>query len=164
MNVERFIIWAAGIYAAAYLLRRQTISLKYFKPTEFGAWFPLMDRELLLKLDTFRAEYGKPIKVSPVAGALGRPDSPSSQHFPDPMVKAVDIIFTESAPDFQRAFDVAKRVGFTGIGVYRDWNPYGGMHLDVRDSRAVGDPAKWAGVPDGDGQKYVSISEAGIRA
>ena len=32
--------------------------LKHFKPSEFGLWYPLMNAELLTKLDAFREAWG----------------------------------------------------------------------------------------------------------
>lgn len=163
MNLEKFILWSAGIYAAAYALRAQTVNLKNFSPAEFGAWFPLMNRELLLKLDRFRDFYGAPVRISPAPGAIGRPESPGSQHFPDPQINAIDV-FPEGG-DLQRGYDAARRAGFTGIGVYPDWEPSPGMHLDVRPDRTPENPALWSAFDDNDGgQNYVSIGQAGIIA
>jgi hypothetical protein len=58
-------------------------------------------------------------------------------------------------PEAARAVTVAEKVGFGGIGIYPDWSPFPGLHLDVRP--AEGDVAKWAGVDDGDGQDYVAM-------
>ena len=46
----------------------------------------------------------------------------------------------------QRAYEVAKKVGFTGIGLYTDTRPSNMVHLDVRADRRPGDPAKWSRV------------------
>jgi len=62
------------------------------------------------------------------------------------------------AEERQRWYQLAKQVGFTGIGIYPDWNRPG-MHLDVRTDRQPGRPATWAGVYRGGKQIYTNINE-----
>lgn len=143
-------------------------TLRHFSPLEFGAWWPLMSNDLLLKLDEFRERWGGPVSISRASGAIGRDDEPddTSQHNPIRWgeVRAVDVIPSDmdTPGDRQRAFEIARDVGFTGIGVYPDWSPSPGLHLDVRSDREPGDPAVWAGVQElqDDGetrQVYVAI-------
>lgn len=135
-------------------------TLKYFKPKEFGIWYPLMSAELLKKLDKFRERWGRPVMVSPVEGGIGRHGGDSAtQHNVDRWgeVRAIDV-FPEgmtSATERQRAYDIAKEVGFTGIGIYTDTVPSNLLHVDVRADRVAGDPAKWSRVNG----KYGAIAE-----
>lgn len=122
-----------------------------------------MSADLLLKLDAFRAEWGDQVAISTAPGGLGRKvedghGGAASQHnmLRWGEVRAVDVhprgIY--GPDDFARAVDIAESVGFTGIGVYPDWNRPG-VHLDVRDAVTV---AKWAGVFRDGKQAYVGIN------
>lgn len=133
-------------------------NMKYFKPREFGIWWPFMNKDLLTKLDLFREKWGKPVRISTHPDAIGRhggSDS-QSQHNVDlwGTVNAVDVfpegMNTESAR--HRAYLIARSVGFTGIGIYTDTVPSNMMHLDVR-SRVEAEPATWARVAG----QYVGI-------
>ena len=134
--------------------------LKHFSPSEFGIWWPLMNEDLLLKLDQFREEWGAPVVISPAPGGIGRTGGAgdSSQHNIDVWirVRAIDVFPQVISPEGrrgivtgaerQRAYEVAKKVGFTGIGLYTDTRPSNMVHLDVREDRRPGDPAKWSRV------------------
>ena len=121
-------------------------ALANFNATEFGIWYPLVDNDLLKKLDQLRSEWGHSISVSPVDGAIGRADDSASQHNVinnGGKINAVDIFpsFNGRAihpDDLATFYDLAKSIGFTGIGVYRDTVfrgvPWSMFHLDVRDS------------------------------
>ena len=121
-----------------------TKPLRYFSAAEFGEWWPLMSTELLQKLDEFRARLGVPVRISPHSRALGRNDGPLSfsQHNVDMWgeVRAADVMF--EGVSLKRAYEVAKAVGFSGIGAYPDWQPSAGLHLDVRP----GPLGTWAGI------------------
>lgn len=56
----------------------------------------------------------------------------------------------------RRLVEVARLCGFGGIGVYRGWHPYPGMHLDVRPLKPDGAPATWARI----GNDYVALERA----
>lgn len=134
---------------------------RYFSPGEFGGWFEQMAPELLRKLDRFREQWGGRVVVSPVAGGVGRHlgEGDQSQHNVDQWgeVRAVDFFpqvrdlagrwrYINSAAEIRRAYEVARAVGFTGIGVYTDTAPGYMVHGDVRPDREPGDPATWARV------------------
>ncbi len=52
-------------------------------------------------------------------------------------------------------------IGFTGIGVYPHWDPYPGIHGDVRVDRAPGTPAVWGMLNNDRGKQYqVTLNEA----
>ncbi len=131
--------------------------LRYFTPSEFGDWWPQMSTKLLMQLDEFRHQLGVPVMISPAPGALGRNDGPSlSQHNVDMWgeVRAADVMF--QGVTLEKAVEVAKEVGFSGIGAYPDWNPRPGLHLDVRPAPL----ALWSGIKSGGQQVYRGIAEA----
>jgi len=145
------------------------MKLEYFSISEFNIanrdWFTRMSPTWLAKIDLLRWWWGKPIAISPVKGALGRDGDGTSQHYWEQFdeVRAGDVlpsgIVTQSdARDF---FELAEEAGFTGIGVYPDWAPSPGFHLDVREDCEMGSPATWGGVKnEHDKQVYVSFEEA----
>jgi hypothetical protein len=138
----------------------------YFDEDEFRGWASMMDPVLLVRLDAFRGLRGKPVRISPVEKAIGRKDDSDSQHNYNKwgMVRAVDVLPDGilTAEDLRVAYQQARDVGFTGIGVYPHWRPTPGLHLDVRRSNAPGHPAVWGGIrPDRDQpQEYVSVEAA----
>lgn len=140
------ILAAAGIgftaYAALYFSKPK---LKNFYPHEFGIWWPFMDNELLQKLDKFRDALGDAVILSPVGGAIGRLKAAinDSQHImgADLTVRAVDVMvpknlfgvkYSRGGTELKKVFDLAVQSGFRGIGVYPQWKPYSGLHLDTR--------------------------------
>ena len=141
--------------AATKTARRSNLKLKYFSSSEFGVWYPLMSLELLKKLDKFREEWGYPVEISKANGAIGRESKDShSQHniFKWGEVRAVDVFprtasgYITTAEERYRAYEVAKKVGFTGIGLYTDTAPGNMLHVDVREDRQPGSPALWSRV------------------
>jgi len=136
-------------------------NLKYFEPSEFGPWWLLMSRDLLLKLDAFREAWGAPVMLSPAQGGLGREDDSDSQHNLSKWgeVRAADIMPAgmNTAADRRRAVAIARSVGFTGIGVYPSWKPYPGIHVDVRKPKFTGHVATWSQLASG--ARYGPIGE-----
>jgi len=129
-------------YAALYVTKPK---LKNFSPKEFGIWWPFMDDELLKKLDQFRTALGEPVIISPITGSIGRLKAAisDSQHIigPDLTIRSVDVMvpksrfgvkYSRGGDELKKAFDLALQTGFRGVGVYKDWQPYAGMHLDTR--------------------------------
>ncbi len=135
--------------------------LTYFTAGEFGIWWPFMSADLLLKLDAFRAVWGAPVMLSPAQGGIGREDDSNSQHNLTRWgeVRAVDVMpyGMDTVTDRLRAVALAEGVGFTGIGVYPNWQPRAGLHLDVRPPQSEGHVAKWSQLASG--APYVSINE-----
>lgn len=140
------ILAAAGIgftaYAALYFSKPK---LKYFQAYDFGIWWPFMDNNLLQKLDAFRAALGDVVIISPVGGAIGRIKAAiaDSQHVlgVDLTIRAVDVMvpknllgvkYSRGGTELKKVFDLAVQTGFKGIGVYPQWKPYSGLHLDTR--------------------------------
>lgn len=142
--------------------------LKHFAPGEFGLWWPLMNADLLIKLDAFRDAWGGPVKISAANGGIGRHQGRegNSQHnvdkwgevravdaFPMVQVRPGEYRYMDSEADRARAFNTAKKVGFTGIGLYTDTKPGNMLHVDTRDSG--GRVALWSRVAG----NYKSIYE-----
>lgn len=134
---------------------------RYFSPGEFGGWYDQMAPALLRRLDDYREAWGGRVVISPVPGGVGRRlgEGDHSQHNVDQWgeVRAVDFFpqvrgldgkwrYINSAPQIKRAYEVARQVGFTGIGVYTDTTPGYMVHGDVRPDRTAENPAVWSRV------------------
>jgi hypothetical protein len=155
------------IIIGVVLMKKPT--LKHFRASEFGIWWPLMDDDLLKKLDAFRERWGYPVEVSKADGSLGRHGGEShSQHNVDRFgkVKAVDFFpkvpdgrggyrYMQTVAERDRAYRIARQVGFTGIGVYTDTQPGDMMHGDVREPKASGYVATWSRI----GGEYFGVDE-----
>ncbi len=134
-------------------------SLKNFKPTENWGDSGRMSFPLLKALDEFRDAAGTPILVT--CGTQGVHEA-NSQHYSG---RAVDIVFPNLFPPrlFEMFLLATRFNAFTGIGIYPHWRVngviHGGLHLDVRDGDRC---SYWMGVPDGPGQKYVSLTAANL--
>lgn len=141
-------------------------SLKYFSAQEFGVWFPLMSAELLIKLDAFRHAWGAPVEISPAEGGIGREDESNSQHNVSAWgeVRAIDVMprGMSTEAERRRAVAIAKEVGFTGIGIYPDWKPRAGLHLDVRKPQSPGHVATWSGIKNHNGKQVYASLERGL--
>ena len=143
--------------------------LKYFSASEFGLWWPFMNRDLLLALDAFREEWGSPVQISPVNGTLGRILYANEDGFESGhnllrwgTVRAVDFFprfedgsYIATEAQRRRAYEIAINAGFEGIGLYTDTRPGNMMHGDM-----AGAGRRWARVPVAAGQNpYVSINQ-----
>ena len=153
----------AAAYGAAYALKSASIKLDYFKPLEFGVWWPFIDNDLLYGIDDFRRVLGVPVTISPAPGAIGRAsiDAKTSQHYflSSGKVRAIDVMIPQGV-SLATAYNVARNLGvFSGIGVYPDWVPSHGLHLDVRKDKTTQNPATWSGIKTAKGQVYKSVSE-----
>lgn len=171
------VLTVAGALALAYKAKavaRDKLQLEYFSSSEFGPYWPLMSVDLLQRLDRFRDLLGYQVAISQAPGAIGRPiigggqaESGAERSWHNYAlhgeVMAVDIHPLPpggAGPEERRRwFTLAREAGFTGIGIYPDWNRPG-MHLDVRTDRTANNPATWAGIAQGGTQQYVSIERA----
>lgn len=138
--------------------------LDHFSPYEFRDWWPLMSPKLLVNLDAFRETLGQRVRISKANGALGRHMGMSrSQHNVDKWgeVRAVDIMLPDT-DDLVAAYDLALTLElFSGVGVYPEWKPYHGLHLDVRSNRKPQSPATWGMLKDEFGNQYMtSVNKA----
>lgn len=142
------------------------IDLRHFSEDEFRDSWPHMSLRLLFLMDALRHQWGASITISPVTGALGRRNGASdpTQHNIDRWgeVRAADVFLAgmDCRNTANRAVGLAMRTGFTGIGIYPDWSPSPGMHLDVRITAEPGDPALWGMLDDGNGQYQVHLEDA----
>jgi len=160
MNIGGLLGVAIIAYAA---LGSQRVNPRFFEVDEFRGWYNKMNPELLIKLDMFREMWGAPVIISPNPEAIGRvvndPNASGydSQHniVKHGMVNAIDVFPSgmTNATERRRAFEIAKRVGFTGIGVYVDTQPQNMLHLDVRKNPSDG-LDKWGRVAK---NTYVNI-------
>lgn len=149
-----------------------SIELVYFQPSEFvrggRAWWNDYDPRLLGLLEAWRHLYGKRIQISQHPSACGRRLGPLAQsdHNVDVhgRVLGVDTMpegITTRA-EAERAIELARAVGFTGIGFYPLWAPSAGVHVSTRRNRRPGDPATWGAIrlAPNEPQTYVSLEEA----
>jgi len=161
---------------------RNALELTYFTSGEFGPYWPLMSLDLLKKLDAFRDRLGYPVSISPAPGGIGRPiigsedqaaESGAEKSYHNYLVHgevmAIDVMPQPpggATPlERQRWVNVARDVGFTGIGLYPDWKPRPGIHLDVRPVSALKPGqgyAAWAGVRDQSGKQIYTSIDAGL--
>ena len=154
MSWKVVIAAAALFYVGKYMSKPK---LRYFSASEFGVYYPMINSELLVKLDEFRHRWGRPVTVSPVAGAIVRHGGDShSQHNIDRWgeTRAIDVFpeGMETLEQRQRAYQIARAVGFTGIGIYTDTAPSNLLHVDVRPGDRV---ATWSRVNG----EYLGINE-----
>ena len=155
-----------------------TQKLRYFKPREFDLtpyggeiWWPLMDKQLLQLLDKLRDRWGRPIRISPHRGALGRRKGANSlsDHNIDvhSRVMCADVFVegVDTRHDATALIDAAEAVGLNAIGLYPHWlNGSGeqqtGFHLGRRPGLTR--VARWGKIRTerGGPQKQVGQSEA----
>ncbi len=133
--------------------------IRYFTPAEFGGNENLkhIDPRIIHALDDMRHRLGKPIRISPAPGALFRlTGSKNSRHYAVGRLSDAIDIFPESS--LREAYNAAVEVSaIGGIGVYPDWKPRPGMHIDGRP-RKGGRVANWMGRNQpGGGQFYAAI-------
>lgn len=133
------------------------LSLVYFTLNDFRGEWPFLAIELLRKLDRFAeamAKLGAKVVISPAPGSMMRWDK--EEEGEHKYGRAIDVMIIGPVT-LEQSYEVAKNIGFSGIGVYPDWVPYKGLHLDIRNGRDPGNPAKWAGIKESGKQVYVAI-------
>jgi len=128
--------------------------LQNFRKSEFREWYDLISPRLTTMLDILRYQTVLVVEISSHPDSIGRSLGPDKDtcHNVDrwSWVLAVDCFVGKNTSyrDAKMIINVAKSIGFTGIGIYPYWtNNYGhrqcGFHFDVRPSRNMGDPASW---------------------
>lgn len=133
--------------------------VQYFKPDEFHGQLDHLDSNVVLELDALRGMVGR-IMVSPAPGAVAR-FQPGSQHdmTNGRLSLAIDIMPLDvSLADFYKAAQTRVRIG--GVGLYPDWLPHPGAHIDLRDRKPDGSQATWSGLKIAGVQQYRGIQEA----
>lgn len=130
---------------------------QYFTAEEFREWADDMSRRLVTMLDVLRHMSGRVIEISANGMSLGRELGLAavSEHNIDHWgeVLAADcfvsgVYYREQA---EAIVDLARKIGFTGIGIYTDTRNNRGeeqvmFHFGVRPTRNMGDPALWGRV------------------
>jgi len=98
--------------------------VQYFTPNEnWGDWTKL-EKNVIFLLDRMRGEIGRSIIIHCAYEAGGH--STQSQHY---LGRAVDC-HIKNTPLLEQ-YLLAERYGWSGIGLYTDWNNPG-LHLDLR--------------------------------
>lgn len=132
-------------------------------------WQPYLSDDFIQKLNDTAATLlsaGIIMKPSPASGAIGRKtgDTKSQHYVNNNEVKAIDVMFSKNGKrlsniELTQVFYTIKSLNFfSGLGVYPEWQPLNGMHLDMRYSSSAENPALWGAVKDVDNeQTYVSI-------
>lgn len=139
--------------------------MKYFTENEFRGWYDKIDPDLLKMIDDFREKWGASVTVSPAPGAIGRTNGNGFHNYiKHGSIKAIDLFpkGMDGPDDYRRAVECATEAGALGIGVYPDWRPTPGVHLDigVRPGRAVGNPATWSAFKINGEQEYFGLERA----
>lgn len=134
-----------------------------FHPDEFQGQLHLLDKEVVYVLQALRDIIGR-IKISPVLGAIARTDKAAihSMHYAGDgrLSRAVDIMPMDVT--LKQAYEAAKMINkIGGIGVYPDWKPRAGLHIDLRKRKVNYQVAQWSGVKNEAGlQVYGAVGEA----
>lgn len=147
------------------------MKLNYFKTNEFRGQKRLVSPRLLVMLDVYRFMLDEKVMISPHKAAIGREDGTSQHNYRRyGEVRALDVMpeGIHTLEDAERSVEIARMIGFTGIGFYPHWDLDGnpenglrpGLHLDVREDRMPTNPSTWGGVKREGKQVYVSIEEA----
>lgn len=130
---------------------------QYFTADEFRCWADEMSPRLVTMLDVLRHMCGHPVEISDNDASLGRELGQGSQstHNVDVwgQVLAADVFVSgvHYREQVEYVVDLARQIGFTGIGVYTDTSNNRGraqamLHLDVRPTHDMGQPATWGRV------------------
>ncbi|MEW8346757.1 MAG: hypothetical protein AB2687_00470 [Candidatus Thiodiazotropha taylori] len=128
-------------------------TFRYLGRETLGQCFDKMDTAFLIKVDRFMEESKGEWMVSPAPGATCRDyGSETSRHYAvGRLADAIDIMLISG--DLEENYRIALE-RFGGVGVYPDWQPYPGLHIDGRPGAAT-----WAGIKDGGVQVYVPVDE-----
>lgn len=134
---------------------RIVIGLAHFEISEFRNEWPFLSNKLFKNLDKFRDLIKISVNISPAKGSMIRFKEnyeglgvPSSQHF---YGRAIDVIISRESMikaglNIDNVIDIAKKAGFTGIGLYPDSAGNQDrirLHLDVRKPTTKNHIAKW---------------------
>lgn len=130
-------------------------SIRHFKASENWGDVSKINFQLVKTLDLFRDYIATPIQIT--CGTQGK-HIENSMHY---LGKAVDVVFPSiKKADLFDLFLCALRFSFGGVGIYPDWHPMGGLHLDVRDAPFK---AQWIGYNNGSGQIYLPMTKDNLK-
>lgn len=137
---------------------KEWASLKFFAPTENWGNPGLMRLPLLQELELFRELLGVPVVVT--CGTQGE-HAKGSSHY---LGEAVDLVAPRYMGSLFDLYTCASRLGFTGLGLYRDWcfngNTVGGLHLEL--SRPSPHRKLWLCTTDQGVQVYHAFNEENL--
>ena len=92
----------------------------------------LINPEFLVLVVRLRKDTGFPVVIHAAVDVDGtHGHAPNSLHLVKNGAKAIDFHFSTKANQREQFYYVVKG-GFTGIGVYYDWNNWG-FHVDMRE-------------------------------
>lgn len=131
-----------------------------FEPSEFQQQLHYLDAGVIFALVKLREKVGR-IKISPAPGSIAR-NKPGSMHdiSDNKLSLAIDVMPLDvSLSEFYQAAREIKEIG--GIGLYPDWLPFPGAHIDLRKRKFNGALATWSGIKNAEGKQiYGGINEA----
>ena len=175
---------AALSYGGSYQVKSNSVQLRHFSSSEFRQWWPLMNDDLVLKLDEWTDRFKKQVPgliviVSDRSGAIGRViKGDNEQGFGSwhnvtkhGQVRAIDVKPRVVQGGVSRALNrnefligeqLAHQVGFTGIGIYPQWQ-VPGYHLDNRDTATPGNATTWGGLLDENGKQFLVKRDVAFR-
>lgn len=132
-----------------------------FSPGEFHGELSRLDAGVVFALQKLRDRIGR-IIISPVGSEAIARKKPGTWHdvTGGKLSKAIDIMPIDSSlEELYQAVKTIPEIG--GVGVYPDWLPYPGAHIDLRARKPGGGLATWSGIKLADGsQVYRGIDEA----
>lgn len=132
--------------------------IKYFSKDEFNDELENLDAQIILTLEKLREKVGR-IMISPAEGAITR-KKPGSMHdiSNGRLSLAIDVMPIDVS--LKKFYDAARQLPeIGGIGLYPDWRPYPGAHIDLRKRKNNGLLATWAGVNVDGEQVYSGIDK-----
>lgn len=139
-------------------------TIDYFRPSEFitpdgQSMLDFIHPDIIKAADEFRRRLGVPVMISPAAGAMARfSGSKTSQHYAVGRRSTALDVMPAAGTSLRAAYRAAESVRLIGgIGVYPDWRPRPGLHLDTRPRKPDGSVASWMGVRTPAGQQYAAI-------
>lgn len=131
----------------------EAYTFTHLSPENVGACWDQMDLAFLIRVDQFMWDSPGEWMVSPASGAACRDyGSQTSRHYAvGRKADALDIMLIDG--DLEENYRFA-RERFGGVGVYPDWIPFHGLHIDGRPNAAT-----WAGIRQGNEQVYVPVEQ-----
>ena len=133
-----------------------------FTESEFQNQLHLLDSRVVYMVAALRKKIGR-LRISPAPGAIARTSgSKTTMHYAEPaagvLSQAIDVMPLDV--DLKTAYAAAMQLkAIGGVGVYPDWLPLPGLHLDLRP-RKNNHIAQWAGVKENGKQIYKGVQEA----
>lgn len=141
--------------------------VRHFLPEEFRGELSAIDGRLIYAVDELRARLGAALIVSPARGSMTRfgDAARTSMHYANPAAgiygQAVDLMSPEATlREVYEAAAAVREIG--GIGIYPNWRPWPGVHVDIRARGTGGRLATWMGI--GTPQRYAVLDWEQIAA